>query len=51
MIFDALVIGGQTMAMSMGLGFAMMVDPPARRLGAGGQPVLLIMLARWCSSR
>ena len=27
MIFDALVIGGQTMAMSMGLGFAMMVDP------------------------
>lgn len=27
MIFDALVIGGQTIAMSMGLGFAMMVDP------------------------
>jgi flagellar biosynthetic protein FliR len=27
MIFDALVIGGQTMAMSMGLGFAMLVDP------------------------
>jgi flagellar biosynthetic protein FliR len=27
MIFDAVVIGGQTIAMSMGLGFAMMVDP------------------------
>lgn len=27
MIFDALVIGGQTIAMSMGLGFAMLVDP------------------------
>lgn len=27
MVFDALVIGGQTMAMSMGLGFAMLVDP------------------------
>jgi flagellar biosynthetic protein FliR len=27
MIFDAVVVGGQTIAMSMGLGFAMMVDP------------------------
>lgn len=27
MIFDALVIGGQTVAMSMGLGFAMLIDP------------------------
>jgi len=27
MIFDALVIGGQTIAMSMGLGFAMLIDP------------------------
>jgi len=27
MIFDAVVIAGQTIAMSMGLGFAMMVDP------------------------
>ena len=27
MVFDALVIGGQTVAMSMGLGFAMLVDP------------------------
>lgn len=27
MIFDALIIAGQTIAMSMGLGFAMMVDP------------------------
>jgi flagellar biosynthetic protein FliR len=27
MIFDALVIAGQTIAMTMGLGFAMMVDP------------------------
>ena len=27
MIFDALVIAGQTVAMTMGLGFAMMVDP------------------------
>ncbi|MDX1562902.1 MAG: flagellar biosynthetic protein FliR [Gammaproteobacteria bacterium] len=27
LIFDALVIGGQTIAMSMGLGFAMLVDP------------------------
>ena len=27
MIFDAIVIGGQTVAMSMGLGFAMLVDP------------------------
>jgi flagellar biosynthetic protein FliR len=27
MVFDALVIGGQTIAMSMGLGFAMLVDP------------------------
>lgn len=27
MVFDALVIGGQTVAMSMGLGFAMLIDP------------------------
>jgi flagellar biosynthetic protein FliR len=27
LIFDAMVIGGQTIAMSMGLGFAMLVDP------------------------
>ncbi len=27
MIFDALVIAGQTIAMTMGLGFAMLVDP------------------------
>lgn len=27
MVFDALVIAGQTIAMSMGLGFAMLVDP------------------------
>jgi flagellar biosynthetic protein FliR len=27
MMFDALVIGGQTVAMTMGLGFAMLVDP------------------------
>jgi flagellar biosynthetic protein FliR len=27
MIFDAIVIAGQTIAMSMGLGFAMLVDP------------------------
>lgn len=27
MVFDAVVIGGQTIAMSMGLGFAFMVDP------------------------
>ena len=27
MVFDALVIGGQTVAMTMGLGFAMLVDP------------------------
>ena len=27
MIFDALIIAGQTIAMSMGLGLATMVDP------------------------
>jgi flagellar biosynthesis protein FliR len=27
MIFDAVIVAGQTIAMSMGLGFAMMVDP------------------------
>ena len=27
MVFDAMIIGGQTIAMSMGLGFATMVDP------------------------
>jgi flagellar biosynthetic protein FliR len=27
MMFDALVIGGQTIAMTMGLGFAMLIDP------------------------
>lgn len=35
MVFDALVIGGQTIAMSMGLGFATMVDPQR-----GSMPVL-----------
>ena len=35
MVFDALVIGGQTIAMSMGLGFATMVDPQR-----GNMPVL-----------
>lgn len=35
MIFDAIVIGGQTISMSMGLGFATMVDPQR-----GNVPVL-----------
>lgn len=35
MIFDAVVVGGQTIAMSMGLGFATMVDPQR-----GSVPVL-----------
>lgn len=35
MIFDAVVVGGQTVAMSMGLGFATMVDP-----SRGSVPVL-----------
>lgn len=35
MIFDAVVVGGQTVAMSMGLGFATMVDP-----ARGSVPVL-----------
>lgn len=35
MIFDAVVVGGQTIAMSMGLGFATMVDP-----SRGSVPVL-----------
>ena len=35
MVFDAMVIGGQTIAMSMGLGFATMVDPQR-----GNMPVL-----------
>ncbi|MGB5623899.1 MAG: flagellar biosynthetic protein FliR [Gammaproteobacteria bacterium] len=35
MIFDAMVIGGQTISMSMGLGFATMVDPQR-----GSVPVL-----------
>ena len=35
MVFDAVVVGGQTVAMSMGLGFATMVDP-----SRGSVPVL-----------
>ena len=51
LMFDALTLGGQLIANSMGLAFAFNLDPLRGVEHAGARAVLRACSSRWCSSR